>query len=81
MHEVLAILNGLLLGAIAGQYQPTNRRPLVLLVCITGGVVATMFGRLSQPDQSLFFLDFLLVVVSAALGLFWARRFTLGRHG
>ncbi len=80
MSELLAVLNGLILGAIAGQYQPTNRRPFVLLACILGGVLASMVGQLSHPDAALFLIDFLLVVVSAAAGLFWARRLSLGRR-
>ncbi len=81
MSELLAVLNGLILGAIAGQYHPTNRRPLVLLACILGGLLASMVGQLSHPEPTLFLVDFLLVVVSAAVGLFSARRFSLGRRG
>ena len=81
MYELLAVVNGLLLGAIAGQYQATTRLRLVLLTCITGGVVATMFGRFAQPDPALFLVDLLLVAVSAAIGLYSARRLMLGRHG
>lgn len=81
MSELLSVVNGLILGAIAGQYQPTNRRPLVLLACILGGILASMVGQMSHPDPTLFFVDFLLVVVSAAVGLFSARRLTLGRRG
>ena len=80
MSELLAVLNGLILGAIAGQYQPTSRRPFVLLACIMGGLLASIVGQMSHPEPTLFAIDFLLVVVSAAVGLFSARRFTLGRH-
>ncbi len=81
MSELLAVINGLLLGAIAGQYQPANRRPLVRLACIMGGLLASMVGQLSHPEPALFLVDFVLVVISAAVGLFSARRFSLGRHG
>ncbi len=80
MSELLAVVNGLILGAIAGQYQPTNRRPLVLLACVMGGLLASMVGQLSHPEPTLFAVDFLLVIISSAVGLFSARRFSLGRH-
>ena len=81
MYELLAVVNGFLLGAVAGQYQATTRLRLVLLTCIMGGVVATMAARYAQLDSALLLLDFLLVAVSAAIGLFSARRLTVRRHG
>jgi uncharacterized membrane protein YccC len=81
MSELLAVVNGLLLGAIAGQYQPASRRLYVLLACIMGGVLASMVGQLSNPEPSILAVDFVLVVVSASAGLFSARRFSVGRRG
>ena len=81
MSELLAVVNGFILGAIAGQYQPTSRRPLVLIACIMGGLLASMAGQLSHPEPMLFVVDFLIVVVSAAVGLFSARQLTARRRG
>ncbi len=80
MSEILAVLNGLVLGAIAGLYQPTNRRPFVLLACIMGGILASLVGQLAHPQPTFFLLDFVLVVVASAIGLFSARRLSPGRR-
>jgi hypothetical protein len=80
MLEMLAVVNGLLLGAIAGQHQETTRVRLVLLACIAGGILATMAGRVSHPDSIYLFLDISLVALSATLGLFSARRLALARR-
>ena len=80
MIELLPVANGLVLGAIAGQYQQATRPRLVLLVSITGGVVATFIGQLYHPDPSMLLVDFTLVAISATVGLLGARRFSLGRR-
>jgi hypothetical protein len=81
VFELLAVVNGLLLGVIAGQYRATTRVRLVLLVCIAGGILVSMSGFLSHPEPSLFAIDVLLVSVSATVGFFSARRLTIGRRG
>ena len=80
MNELLPVVNGLVLGAIAGQYQAASRIRLVLLLCIAGAVVVTRVGQIYGSSTAFSLLDMMLIVISATVGLFATRQYTLSRR-
>jgi hypothetical protein len=80
MGELLSFVNGFVLGMIFGQFHPPGRLPIGLLLAISWGALATIFGLLFQVGPSVFLIDVPIVVFASVLGLLFARRFALSRR-
>ncbi len=80
VEEILPVASGLVIGLILGLLRPSLWVPIVMVLIITFGVLATVVSGEYLISWSFLLIDIPLVAVSAAAGLFvthrlrWARR-------
>jgi CHASE2 domain-containing sensor protein len=74
MQELLPIGCGFLLGALARRLRPSFRRPVVAVLAIALGVMATVVTGEAAISWAFVLIDIPMVAVAASVGFLVAHR-------